>query len=256
MSSVELPDDPPGFLVRTELDKAAAANGFRLPGRPEGSWRAYRSTTARGRIWLAGRAPRGPWWLAVDHPGVAGDLASLPHAEVGAPARAFVLFDLDALYAALGRAYRLGVSLPDLPLDRFRTATVGLPATTEAERLVIARIGQNIFRDALMEYWCGRCPLTGISEPALLRASHIVPWTDCSDAERLNVHNGLLLSALWDAAFDRGLVSFADDGRPLAAQSLGEAARQALAFDAVPPIADLRDAHRQHLTLHRMRHGF
>lgn len=55
--------------------------------------------------------------------------------------------------------------------------------------------------------------LTGISDTALLRASHIIPWKDCaSDRERLDVHNGLLLSALWDAAFDRGLVTFGDDG--------------------------------------------
>ncbi len=45
--------------------------------------------------------------------------------------------------------------------------------------------------------------MTGISDTALLRASHIVPWAKCSDdAQRLDVHNGLLLSALWDAAID------------------------------------------------------
>ena len=49
-------------------------------------------------------------------------------------------------------------------------------------------------------------PLTGITDEALLRASHIVAWADCeTDALRLDVHNGLLLSALWDAAFDAGL---------------------------------------------------
>ena len=64
-----------------------------------------------------------------------------------------------------------------------------------------------------MQYWNGPCPLSGIAEPELLRASHIVPWAACeSDAERLDVHNGLLLSALWDAAFDKGLTSFADGG--------------------------------------------
>jgi len=98
-----------------------------------------------------------------------------------------------------------------------------------AERLVIQRIGQNVFRDALMDYWGGRCPLTGITEPALLRASHIIPWSDCDDAQRLDVHNGLLLSALWDAAFDQGLVSFADDGSPLVGPQLSEAARKTLA---------------------------
>ena len=74
-----------------------------------------------------------------------------------------------------------------------------------------------------MDYWQGRCPLTGITDPALLRASHIVPWAECdSDAERLNVHNGLLLSALWDAAFDRALVTFDDEGEPLFSPKLSE----------------------------------
>lgn len=89
---------------------------------------------------------------------------------------------------------------------------------------MVQRIGQDIFRDALMTYCGGCCPLTGISEPALLRASHIVPWADCGDEQRLDVHNGLLLSALWDAAFDKGLVSFTDDGRPLVAPTLSHAA--------------------------------
>ena len=79
---------------------------------------------------------------------------------------------LTQLHAALDRVYKLAVSLPDVPLARFRAKTAGLPRTTEAERLVIQRIGQDIFRDALMDYWGGRCPMTGITDPALLRASH------------------------------------------------------------------------------------
>ena len=131
----------------------------------------------------------------------------------------FVLANLAELHAALDRVYKLAMSLPEAPLDRFKAETANLPRTTEAERMVIQRIGQDVFRDALMDYWGGRCPMTGITEPGLLRASHIVPWADCTDAQRLDVHNGLLLSALWDAAFDRGLISFADDGAVLASLS-------------------------------------
>src|SRR5439155_24772250 len=124
----------------------------------------------------------------------------------------FFLCTLSQLHAALDRVYKLAVSLPDAPLARFQAKTALLPRTTEAERMVIQRIGQDVFRDALMDYWDGRCPLTGITEPALLRASHIVPWAECSDEQRLDIHNGLLLSAHWHAAFDQGIVSFADDG--------------------------------------------
>ena len=114
----------------------------------------------------------------------------------------------------LPKVYALGVALPEAPLEDFRAATRNLPKTTETERLVVQRIGQDIFRDRLLTYWQGRCPLTGIMDRGLLRASHIIPWKDCpDDAERLNIHNGLLLSALWDAAFDRGLTLIAKSSK-------------------------------------------
>jgi predicted restriction endonuclease len=91
--------------------------------------------------------------------------------------------------------------------------------------------------------------LTGISDTALLRASHIVPWKDCaSDAERLDVHNGLLLSALWDAAFDRGLATFDDDGHPLLSAKLSETARAELRWQNS---VTLTDKHRARLAMHR-----
>jgi HNH endonuclease len=78
-----------------------------------------------------------------------------------------------------------------------------------AERMVVQRVGQDIFRHALVDYSNNTCPLTGIADPALLRASHIISWADCeTDDLRLNVYNGLLLSSLRDAAFDAGLVGF------------------------------------------------
>ena len=201
--------------------------------------------------------PRGPWLLSIDHPGVATELAALPHSPVPGPGLATFGFDtLTALHAALDRVYKLGVSLPDAPLARFRTQTATLPQTTEAERLVVQRIGQNIFRAALMDYWGARCPITGITDPALLRASHIVPWAECGDAQRPYVHNGLLLSALWDAAFDTGLISFADDGTVLASPGLTAAARAALGIERTPRLPNLRNAHRANLVSHRTRHGF
>jgi predicted restriction endonuclease len=102
-----------------------------------------------------------------------------------------------------------------------------------------------------MDYWQGRCPLTGITDPALMRASHIVPWAECdSDAERLNVHNGLLLSALWDAAFDRALVTFDDDGEPSFSPKLSGPARDELRWRS---LITLTDEHRQRLVPHRER---
>jgi hypothetical protein len=251
------PETPPGFVVRTEAQKAAWDNGFRLERGVQGGWLHYDSTTAPGTVWIAGASQRGPWLLSINHPGVVAEIGIMPASPVPGPGTAtFIFKTVTQLHAAIDRVYKLAISLPDAPLLRFRADTAKLPRTTEAERLVIQRIGQNLFRDALMDYWGGRCPLTGITDPALLRASHIVPWTDCSDEQRLDVHNGLLLSALWDAAFDHGLVSFADDGTPLASLKLSEIARTALGLDGVPPLGGLQDAHRVNLSLHRTRHGF
>ncbi len=74
--------------------------------------------------------------------------------------------------------------------------------------------GVHIYLVEFGEYWNGRRPVTGITEPALLCASHLSHHSlgrSETDAKRLDVHNGLLLSALWDTAFDAGLISFADD---------------------------------------------
>jgi HNH endonuclease len=251
------PEDPPGFVVRTEAQKAAWDNGFRLDRGVEDGWLHYASTTASGSIWIAGASRNGPWLLSIDHPGVAGEMVAWPKSPIqGLGIVTFVFDTLSKLHEALDRVYNLAMSLPEAPLLRFRAKAAGLPQTTEAERLVVQRIGQNVFRDALLNYWGSRCPLTGITEPSLLRASHIVPWAECDDAKRLDVHNGLLLSALWDAAFDQGLVSFADDGTVLVNPHLTEAARIALGVDSAPLLQGLRQAHCENLAVHRGRYGF
>ncbi len=240
---------PQPFVIRQECDKVAFQNGFRRKlGECEG-WAGFSSTTVPGTIHLAAAVAQGPWFLALDHAGVVEEL-DIPVVDMPGPGLARYVFEtLGQVYAVLPRIYQLAASLPDAPLREFETKIKDLPKTTEAERLVVQRIGQDIFRARLIEYWQGRCPLTGIADTALLRSSHIVPWKDCArDAERLDVHNGLLLSALWDAAFDRGLVTFDDEGQPHFSPCLSEIARAELRWqDPIP----LTDKHRKRLTWHR-----
>jgi HNH endonuclease len=251
------PENPPGFVLRTEAQQAAWDNGYRLERGIADGWLHYASTTAPGSIWIAGCSGHGPWLLSLAHSGVAAEIGSANVSPLAGPGVAtFVFPTVNELHVALDRVYKLAMSLPEAPLDRFKAKTANLPRTTEAERWVIQRIGQDVFRAALLDYWNSRCPLTGIADPTLLRASHIVPWSDCNDEQRLDVHNGLLLSALWDAAFDQGLVSFADDGTPRASPKLSEVARRALCLDAAPPLRGLQDAHRANLAVHRTLHGF
>jgi hypothetical protein len=241
--------DPTSFIVRQECDQLTHRNGFRLPQEEADGWRRYESTTAQGSVWLAAAGSDGPWFLALDHPGVIAELKLPPDEMPGLGLSRYQFADLGMLYEVMPRLYELAVSLPDAPLQEFQDQIQNLPRTTEAERLVVQRVGQNIFRDRLMNYWRGICPLTGISDPDLLRASHIIPWKECdTDRERLNTHNGLLLSALWDAAFDKGLVTFQDDGLPLFSPALSTAARAELRWNT--PIS-LTDSHRQRLAWHR-----
>lgn len=147
-----------------------------------------------------------------------------------------------------GGRYRLSTGLAGVDVE---TAVV-----TEAMRLQSYRIGQSSFRKKLEARWNKTCPLTDISDRELLRASHVVPWNRCESAEeRRSVDNGLLLSALWDAAFDKGLVAFDNDGTAMfaarienrAERALRQADRLTLPFLNVP----LRERLDRHRALHK-----
>ena len=104
---------------------------------------------------------------------------------------------------------------------------------------MVERVGQQIFRDGLLEYWQGRCAITGLAVAEVLRASHIKPWAECAtDAERLDVFNGLLLAPNLDAAFDRGFITVAENGEVLVSERLGDPDRRALGLDV--PYASAR----------------
>ncbi len=92
--------------------------------------------------------------------------------------------------------------------------------TGETRRVVTEqRIRQNFFRRAVLSSYHDRCCMSGLSEPRLLIASHIVPWSK-DRHNRLNPRNGLCLSALHDKAFDRGLISLDDDFRVMLSKEL------------------------------------
>ena len=91
---------------------------------------------------------------------------------------------------------------------------------TERDAVVKSRIGQGVFRKELIKKYNSSCVITGINEKKLLIASHVKPWAVCTNAERLSVENGLLLSPTFDKLFDCGLISFADSGRILISSQL------------------------------------
>ena len=122
------PESSPTFITTEEAHKAAYENGFRVELGRQGGWIGYRSTTARGEVWIARDPIQSNWLLAITHPGVVSEI-SLSRAEIAnAPGHASYAFSkLSGLYDALDRAYKLGVSLPDAPLEVFRKLTANLP---------------------------------------------------------------------------------------------------------------------------------
>jgi len=96
---------------------------------------------------------------------------------------------------------------------------------TEKQQLVRSRVGQGVFRMRVAQQE-KKCRLTGVDDLAFLVASHIKPWRDADNGERLDGSNGLLLSPHVDKLFDKGWISFGDDGQVLIskqAKSVAEA---------------------------------
>lgn len=242
------------FALESELRDAANEHGYRIAQGQAAGWLFFSSASAPGEIAVAAttNGMAGPFFLSVAHPGAARELKAEPAQPCAkGHSGAFAFTDRGALFEAVSLVYRLSLSLPTLPYEEYLRDTAGL-GDTEADRVQKARIGQDRFRSALMDYWNAVCPLTGIREPALLKASHIIPWAECqTDQERLNVHNGLLLSALWDAAFDRGLITFDARGRAVPSPRLGRNAQEALGI-ATSPILVLSDEHKSRLEWHRI----
>ena len=197
------------LATHTILEKAAVDNGFSRSEGTVGGWLIWKAHAAPARLCLT--VTESGYGVGSDHCGAMRDLdiqsATLSTAPLGF--RAVQVANSGMLSTAAGVIWRLARSLPDEPLRRYRKRLREPPSATEVERLRKERVGQEVFREALMLFWDGACAVTGVRHPQLLRASHIVPWADCeTDAERLNVHNGLLLAAHLDAAFDAHLISF------------------------------------------------
>ena len=87
------------------------------------------------------------------------------------------------------------------------------PNETERRGLVTSRVGQGYYRQQLIEKWDGKCAVSKMDILPILIASHIVPWSEGNDEERLDVENGILLSPLYDALFDKHLISFDEHGK-------------------------------------------
>ena len=230
-------------LVRIRLEKAAADSGYELSVAWSGNTATLRSVQfpeSVGVQYLGGEE----FSVSASNPAV------LPQ---GVSSAAIGVSGWTALYEALGKASATARTLPDRVAQQFIKKTATLPQSTEAERWVVQRVGQDLFRTALLDYWRGKCCVTGLALTGLLRASHIRPWSQCeTDEQRLDVFNGLLLAPHVDALFDGGWISFSDDGSLLVSPSLGSEAREVMGVSLGWVVAGLLPAHGNYLAYHRL----
>lgn len=182
--------------------------------------------------------------------------------NVGNLAQGFVLPTEAALAQWLRRAAALSQALPNQAVTAFEaqlqrefsTMPAAAAQNTEVQRMVRQRVGQQAYRQAMLDYWGGACAVTGLALPQALRASHAKPWAECaSDAERLDVFNGFLLSANLDVLFDSFLVSFSSAGELLVSKTIPPSDQQKLGLAEGMRLRWMSVQHGPYLGFHRQR---
>ena len=240
-------------LTATRLRKAATDNGFDMEAPVEGNWLRFSSTKSQLRLWLTEHKD-GQLLVGFTEQRIVDEMGhSLCDSVLKPPGATSILSvkDFEALHHLLRRGFQLSRALPLAPLHDFEKQTAQLPRGTEAERLVVQRVGQQIYRQGLIDYWEGCCAVTGLDLVTLLRASHSKPWADCeSDAERLDVFNGFLLAPHLDALFDAGFITILRDGTIFFSPSIPESSRVRLGLASPLRVSRLTDNHRGYLAWH------
>ena len=133
--------------------------------------------------------------------------------------------DLGAVGLFLDQEFRKAVErLSDDARAEDEIASDTMIGTTEKEALRKARMGQGKFRANVLEVERYGCRLTGVTDARLLRAGHIKPWAVSTNSERLDGHNGLMLTPSADHLFDQGFISFSDEGDLMIATTYIDAA--------------------------------
>jgi hypothetical protein len=111
-----------------------------------------------------------------------------------------------------------------------------LPTITERAGLVTSRVGQGAYRKRIIHRWEYQCAVTKFNKIEILIASHIVPWAKATDLERLDVHNGILLSPTYDALFDKHLITFEKNGKIILSDQIEASAYEKIGINGTEEI--------------------
>tara|TARA_B110000971_G_C19987960_1_gene490524 strand:- start:696 stop:1526 length:831 start_codon:yes stop_codon:yes gene_type:complete len=123
-------------------------------------------------------------------------------------------------------------------------------SSTDVERLVKSRKGQGKFRRDVIDLW-KECSVTGCQQIQLLKASHIKPWRDASNEERLDSFNGLLLTPSLDTLFDGGFITFDKKGKIVVSSAVETETFSAFGIDTNYRLKYLNKKTENYLKYHR-----
>lgn len=152
---------------------------------------------------------------------------------------------------------RVGVSLPYQPDSvetqlQFADPLYASDLETDMKRFINTRVGQGAYRKRIIHRWEYKCAVTGFDKLPILIASHILPWSIADDNERLDVHNGILLSPTYDALFDRKLITFENNGKIILSNKIEERAFNKIGVSGKEKITNFSDSNFTYLEKHRL----
>lgn len=159
----------------------------------------------------------------------------------------------------IGKEYLLDAEVTDDELDILDVVEASLTAViagktdigeTVKEQIVKIRRGQAQFK-LNVTHNEKKCRITGVDNIQHLRASHMKPWKDCTDQERLNGCNGLLLAPHIDHLFDQGFISFENNGDLLVSKALDSGILAMWGIDKVQNVGAFHPEQQTFLTYHR-----
>lgn len=134
--------------------------------------------------------------------------------------------------------------------DTLQSYQIKLPNSTEREGLVTSRVGQGAYRKSILHRWTYKCAASGFNDTRVLIASHILPWKNATDEQRLDVDNGILLSPDYDALFDKHLISFDTSGKIVLASNLTNNSLKPLGITGSERISNLTEGNKKYLDHH------
>lgn len=153
------------------------------------------------------------------------------------------------------KGIHLRIAPKQLEISKFKQGEIykndyTVPNVTERTGLITSRVGQGAYRKRIIHRWEYQCAVTGFNKLDILIASHIVPWANSTDEERLDVHNGILLSPVYDALFDKHLISFDNKGRILLSDVIDNDAYQRIGVTGKERIRNLSEHNQIYLEKH------